>query len=330
MVRWLDEHHFDRRLIGVGHRVVHGGADFVAPQLVSGEIVAALHGLVRIDPLHLPQAIDAIEALRDAFPDLPQVTCFDTAFHRTMPEVARAYPIPRAYRDEGVVRYGFHGLSYEYILDRLRAEDAAVAKTRIVVAHLGNGASMAAIEGGRSVDTTMGFTPTGGLVMGTRTGDLDPGLMLYFLEGRGMTAAQLAELVNARSGLLGVSGSTSDMQELLERRRTDPEAALAVELFCYTARKYLGALSAVLGGLDTLVFTGGIGEHAYQVRAEICRGLDFMGVRLDPALNRAGAPIISDATGTVAVRVMATDEDAMIAAHTRRVLGKRGEARVSI
>lgn len=314
----------DQRLDAAGHRVVHGGPQYHEPQRVTPDLVRALQELIPLAPNHLPQAIKAIQAVSRAYPELPQVACFDTAFHRRMPPVAQMYALPRALWAEGVRRYGFHGLSYEYILGELRAEAGAAAHGRVVIAHLGNGASMAAVRGGVGVETTMGFTPTGGLVMGTRSGDLDPGVLLYLLTERGMAPAVLGELVNQQAGLLGVSGTSADMQDLLEREATDARAAQAIELFCYQARKYLGALAAVLGGLETLVFTGGIGENAASVRQRICQEGAFLGIRLDPLRNAAHAPVISRADSPVSVRVIKTDEDLMIARHTRRLTRDEG------
>jgi acetate kinase len=307
-------------LDAVGHRVVHGGIHYSEPQRVTPELIAALRELIPIAPDHMPQAVQAIQAAVEAYPGLPQVACFDTAFHRHMPRTAQLYPLPRHLADEGVVRYGFHGLSYESILRELRALAPREAEGRVVIAHLGNGASMAAVRGGIGIDTTMGFTPAGGLMMGTRPGDLDPGVLLYLLVERGMTPAAVNELVNQKAGLLGVSGIGADMRDLLGKEATDAQAAEAITLFCYQARKYLGALVAVLGGLDTLVFTGGIGEHAPSVRLRICEGLDFLGIRIDPDRNAADAPAISPEGGPVTVRVLRTDEDLMIARHTSELL----------
>jgi acetate kinase len=307
-------------LDAAGHRVVHGGIHYSEPQRVTPELIATLRRLIPIAPDHMPQAVQAIQAAVEAYPGLPQVACFDTAFHRHMPRTAQLYPLPRYLADEGVVRYGFHGLSYESILRELRALAPREAEGRVVIAHLGNGASMAAVRGGIGIDTTMGFTPAGGLMMGTRPGDLDPGVLLYLLVERGMTPAAANELVNQKAGLLGVSGIGADMRDLLGKEATDAQAAEAITLFCYQAKKYLGALVAVLGGLDTLVFTGGIGEHAPSVRLRICEGLDFLGIRIDPDRNTAHAPAISREGGPVTVRVLRTDEDLMIARHTRELL----------
>ncbi len=327
---WLQEAHPDLRLDAVGHRVVHGGSHYTEPQLIDDELVHALQGLVPIDPQHLPQAIGAIQFISRTHPSLPQVACFDTAFHRAMPRVAQMFALPRRLWDAGVVRYGFHGLSYEYIMQQLRAEDSEAANGRIIIAHLGNGASMAAVRNGVGIDTTMGFTPTGGLVMGTRSGDLDPGVLLYLLESQGMNPAALNMLVNQQSGLLGVSGISADMHDLLDKAPTDQHAAEAIDLFCYQARKFVGALAAALDGLDTLVFTGGIGEHAAPIRQRICDGLSSLGIALDAQRNEAHAPIISRDGSAVVVRVMKTNEDLMIARHTYRLISQRGSHRVPV
>ena len=321
VIAWLRDRKLDR-LDGVGHRVVHGGSRYREPGLITAELIAALEQLVPIDPDHLPQALDAIRVTQRAFPTTPQVACFDTAFHRHMPRVAQLYALPRAFAETGLVRFGFHGLSYEYIVEKLRGIDPEAADGRVVVAHLGNGASMAAVRGGVGIDTTMGFTPTGGLVMGTRSGDLDPGVLVYLLESKGMRSDALSKLVNQESGLLGVSGISADMRDLLTKERSDPAAAEAVDLFCYQARKFLGALVAVLGGLDTLVFTGGIGEQAASVRERICRGFAYLGLELDRRQNAAHAPIISRESSRAVVRVMKTDEDLVIARHTARILSE--------
>lgn len=320
MLAWLQRLGTSGEPIAVGHRIVHGGSHFREPQRITDDLIRALQSLVAIDPDHLPQALAAIDAISRAFPRIPQVACFDTAFHRTMPRVAQLYPLPRHLLGAGVVRYGFHGLSYEYIMSELRRVAPAAAGGRVIIAHLGNGASMAAVSGGASVDTTMGFTPTGGLVMGTRTGDLDPGVLLYLLTAHGLSPADLSQLINHDAGLLGVSGTSADMRDLLGREASDPRAAEAIALFCYQARKHLGALAAVLGGLDTLVFTGGIGEHAAPIRERICDGLGFLGIRIDARRNAANASVISSAASSVTVRVIPTDEDLMIARHTVRVL----------
>lgn len=320
LLAWLRRHAYDADLAAVGHRIVHGGSAFSQPQVVSDDMIAALQQIIPIDPDHLPQALDAIAAVGAVYPAIPQVACFDTAFHRHMPHVARLYALPHHLTAAGVLRYGFHGLSYESIMHSLRALDPRAADGRVIIAHLGSGASMAAVRGGIGIDTTMGLTPTGGLVMGTRVGDLDPGVLLYLLQSQGMTPVALNALVNRQAGLLGISGSSADMRDLLAREVADPRAADAVALFCYQAGKFLGALAAVLGGIETLVFTGGIGEHAAPVRARICTGLEFLGIGLDSERNAAGAAIISRVDAPATVRVLATDEDLMIARHAHHVI----------
>ena len=299
-----------------GHRIVHGGADHAVPERVTPPLLAALRTLVPLAPLHLPAALDGIDAVSAHFPELPQVACFDTAFHRRLPAVAQRLPLPRALRAKGIERYGFHGLSYEYVV----ATVGAATLGRAVIAHLGNGASLAAVCDGLPVDTTMGFTPTGGLMMGTRSGDLDPGVLVHLLMHEGYDAAAIERLVDHESGLLGVSGVTSDMKALLETRATRPEAAEAVELFCYVLRKHIGAFAAVLGGIDTLVFTGGIGERAAPVREDTCRGLEHLGIQIDRTRNARHDPVISAPGSACTVRIVPTDEDLMIARHTRALL----------
>jgi acetate kinase len=299
----------------VGHRVVHGGPDHTAPERVTPQLLDELRALAGFAPLHLPAAIQGIEAVTSRFPGLPQIACFDTAFHRQMPELAQRFPLPRKLWDMGLRRYGFHGLSYEYIMKRLGTEGLG----RVIIAHLGNGSSMAAVRNGKPMETTMGFTPTGGVMMGTRSGDLDPGVLLYLL-GNGYDAKQLDHLVNDEAGLLGVSGISSDMKTLLEKKEREKSAAQAVELFCYSVRKHLGALTTVLGGLDTLVFTGGIGERTASVRGEVCRGLEYLGIRLDPTQNNSHADIISMPESSCTVRVIPTHEDLMIAQHTQTLI----------
>jgi acetate kinase len=321
LIGWLDGRVGFGGVAAVGHRVVHGGARYNQPQRVTPELLDELRRLSPLDPAHLPGEIALIEAFQRRSPDLPQVACFDTAFHHAMPRVARLLPLPRRYDAAGVQRYGFHGLSYTYLMEELaRAAGAEAAGGRVLLAHLGNGASLAAVRGGRPIDTTMGFTPTAGLVMGTRTGDLDPGVLIHMMRSEGMAAGQVDELVNRHAGLLGVSDISSDMRDLLGRQATDPRAAEAVALFCYQAKKWVGALAAALGGLDTLVFAGGIGEHSPEVRARICDGLDFLGIRLDPGRNAAGAAVISADGGPCTVRVIRTDEESMIAREVCRVL----------
>lgn len=303
--------------VAAGHRVVHGGPRYSDPVLVDDGALTKLRELVPFAPLHIPAAISGIEAVGARW-DIPQVACFDTAFHHDMPALAQRLPLPDAIADAGVRRYGFHGLSYEYVVGAVGAAELG----RGVIAHLGNGASMVALRDGRSVDTTMGFTPAGGLVMSTRTGDLDPGVPLYLLREKGYDADRLERLVDRDSGLVALSGGTSDMRVLVERREQDSRAAFAVDAFCYHARQHVGALAATLGGLDTLVFTGGIGEKGASVRAEICRGLEHLGVAIDDAANAVHAGVISTPDAGCVVRVIATDEDRMIARHTGALVGR--------
>jgi len=317
---WLEQHDSVRQVRGVGHRVVHGGERFSDPQLITPALMATLQDLAALAPDHLPQAISGIQFVTRSYPTLRQVACFDTAFHRGLPKRAQMYALPRHFYDEGLKRFGFHGLSYEYVTEALTRLDGALANGRLIVAHLGSGASIAAIRGGKSIDTTMGFTPASGLMMGTRCGDIDAEALLYLIEERKMTPKAVNTLINRQSGLLGVSDTSADMQELLDKEATDSRAAEAIGLFCYRARKYLGAYAAALGGLDILVFTGGIGEHASAIRERICSGLGFLGISLDPARNRTHAPVISADDSRVKVRVVNTNEELIIARHAVKVL----------
>jgi acetate kinase len=296
-----------------------------APELVTPELLVELHRLRPYNPEHLPLEIELIEAFRQRHPQLPQVACFDTAFHRTMPRVAKLLPIPRRFDAKGVHRYGFHGLSYAYLMEELaRLDDPAATKGRVILAHLGNGVSLAAVRDGKSIDTSMGFTPTAGLVMSTRSGDLDPGLAPYLARTEKMTPEQFYEMVNQQSGLLGVSEISSDMRDLLAQEAADVRAAEAVALFCYQAKKWIGSFAAALGGLDTLVFSAGIGEHCPSIRAHICDGLGFLGIKLSEFRNAENAAVISADAGRVAVRVIRTDEEQMIARSVCRVLESKG------
>jgi acetate kinase len=318
---WLQGHEIGRDLHGVGHRLVHGGPAHVKPQLVSPALIEDLKLLIHLAPDHLPDEIKGLEEVHQHFPDLPQVACFDTAFHRRMPEIAQKYALPKSLSMESLRRYGFHGLSYEYITQELVKVAGVPAEFgKLIVAHLGNGASMAAIEGDKSLDTTMGLTPAGGLVMSTRVGDLDPGVIVYLLQEKGMTPAEVNNLINHQAGLLGISGISGDMHDLLAQEGTKADASLAVEIFCYQARKFVGALAAALGGLNTFVFTGGIGENSATIRARICEPLEFLGIRLDRGLNEGHSPVISREDSPVTVRVMKTNEELMIARHTRDLI----------
>lgn len=315
---WLATRSEGRGMGTVGHRVVHGGAEYASPRRIDREL---LHALKRLSPFaaeHLPHEIKAIEAVSSTFPGLPQVACFDTSFHRSMPQTATTFAIPAEFRAEGVIRYGFHGLSYEYIMEELSRLDPDRSRGRTIIAHLGNGCSMCAVKEGVGVDTTMGFTPLGGLVMSTRTGDLDPGIIVYLLKTRGYDSDELNELLNRKSGLMGISGISSDMADLLKKEAAAPSAALAIEVFCYQAKKFIGALAAALGGLDTLVFTAGMGENSPEIRERIVQGLGFLGLELDLDRNKKNGPVISK--GPVQVRVMKTNEELMIARHAWRVV----------
>lgn len=314
------------RPVAVGHRIVHGGMLYTEPQKITPQLQKDLQQLIPLAPLHLPSQIELIEAIGKWRPALPQIACFDTAFHSRMPELARRFPLPRDLWDKGIRRYGFHGLSYEYVLSVLGdqpkgpvLEVSPRAEGRTIIAHLGNGASMLAVRDGVPLDTTMGLTPTGGFMMSTRSGDLDPGIVLYLLRS-GYDAQELEELLDHKSGLLGVSGLSGDMKTLLEKRDSDPRAGQAVAMFCYGVRKFLGAFAVVLGGIDTLVFTGGIGERASPVRQEICRDLGFLGISLDQDQNEKHAAIISTPESRCVVRVVRTDEDLMIARHSSKLL----------
>lgn len=320
LLDWLEEEIAFESVRAVGHRVVHG-MQHTAPELITPELLEELHRLTPFDPEHLPSEIELIEAFRQRHPQLPQIACFDTAFHRDMRRVAKLLPIPRRYEAKGVQRYGFHGLSYAYLMEELaRLGDPAATDGRVILAHLGNGASMAAVRDGKSIDTSMGFTPTAGLVMSTRSGDLDPGLVNYLARTEQMTAAQFQKMVNQESGLLGVSEISSDMRDLLAHAAKDVRAAEAVALFCYQAKKWIGAFAAALGGLDSLVFSGGIGESAPLIRQRICEGLEFLGIDLNAKSNAANDTLISNAASAVSVRVIRTDEQLMIARSTIRLL----------
>ena len=316
---WLEGLRGGARLVAAAHRVVHGGLSFAAPVVLDGDIIAELERLVPLAPLHQPHNLAAIAAMARRFPGMPQVACFDTAFHRSQPEVATRFALPPELLDEGVRRYGFHGISYEYIASRLEAEEPALHAGRVVVAHLGAGASLCAMREGRSVATTMGFTALDGLVMATRAGSIDPGVLLYLLQQRGMAPPELARLLYHRSGLLGVSGLSGDMRTLLAS--TEARAAEAVELFVYRASREIGSLAAALGGVDALVFTAGIGENSSEIRARLCGAASWLGIVLDDRANREGARRIDGAGSRVAVRVIPTDEEGTIARHAAALLG---------
>ena len=315
LLGWIEGHAAGLTIVAAGHRVVHGGVRFSAPVLVDARVISQLERLVPLAPLHQPHNLTPIRALARIMPALPQVACFDTAFHRTQPPLAQAFAIPRDLSEAGVKRYGFHGLSYEYIAHVLPDVVGGSSDGRVVVAHLGNGTSMCAMRARRSIATTMGFTALEGLPMGTRCGSIDPGVILYLLSERGMDIAQVTDLLYHRSGLLGVSGISSDMRELLAS--DVPQAAEAIDLFVYRIGRELGSLAAVLGGLDILVFTAGIGEHAAPIRRRVCEGATWLGVRLDEGANLAGGPRISREDSAVSVWVIPSNEELMIARHTR-------------
>jgi acetate kinase len=320
LVDWLEKQDGFAAVQGIGHRVVHG-MKHTEPELITPDLLDELRRLRPYDPDHLPHEIALIEAFPKRHPKLPQVACFDTAFHQTMPRVAKLLPIPRRYDAKGIQRYGFHGLSYAYLMEELkRLGDPAATKGRVILAHLGNGASLAAVRDGKSIDTSMGFTPTAGLVMSTRSGDLDPGLVPYLSRTEQMTTKQFYEMVNHKSGLLGISETSSDMRDLIAREKPDPRAEEAVALFCYQAKKWIGSFAAALGGLDTVVFAGGIGENMPIIRARICQDLGFLGIKLNKARNAKNAARISTGSGPVTVRVIRTDEELMIARSVSRIL----------
>ena len=314
LLDWLQKQHDSETISAVGHRIVHGGPKYNEAQKITPEMVAELQRISPFDPQHLPDEIKLIKAFQNRFPNLVQIACFDTAFHHNLPRVAQIMPIPRRYEAQGVRRYGFHGLSYAFLMEELvRTDGPEAARGRVILARLGNGASLAAVQNGQPVDTSMGFTPTSGLVMGTRSGDVDPGLVSYLALTENMNTKQFAEMINFQSGLLGISETSSDMQVLLDSEKRDVRAAEAVAAFCYQVKKFIGSFAAALGGLDQLVFAGGIGENASVVRARICCGLEFLGVELNQQCNEAHAPLISSDFSRVKVRVIHTDEEIMIA-----------------
>ncbi len=321
LLNWLDRKIGLSSIKAVGHRVVHGGAKYRQPHLITLEILEELRRISAYAPEHLPSEIDLIDMVEERMPGVPQLACFDTAFHRDMPRVARILPIPRRFSEKGIERYGFHGLSFEFLMEELaRVAGVDAAQGRVTLCHLGNGSSLAAVRNGKSLDTSMGFTPAAGVPMSTRSGDLDPGLGWYLAQTERMTAQQFHQMVNHESGLLGVSETSSDLRDLLAAEASDGRAAEAVALYCYQVKKWIGAFAAALGGLDTLVFAGGIGENAPAIRARICEGLGFLGVLLDETRNTAGESVISADHGHVQVRVIRTDEEVIIAKAVFQVL----------
>jgi acetate kinase len=311
-------------IVAVGHRLAHGGANYSSPTLLTRSVRADLDRLTSLAPEHLPSELAFIDAVGEMFPAAPQVVCFDTAFHAGLPNRARHFALPRHFADEGVVRYGFHGLSYESVLEALR--ETGEVPRRLVIAHLGGGVSLAAILDGRSIDTTMGLTPTGGVLMGTRSGDLDPGVLLYLMRARGLTLDDLDRAVNERGGLLGLSGTTSDMRELLAREAHDLHAAEAVDTFCYQIAKAVGSYAAALGGLDALVFTGGIGEHAAPIRGRVCEWLAWLDLRIDAGANAGNAGCISAGSSAVKVQIIEANEERSVAHAVRRILADTSTA----
>ena len=321
LIAWIEQAGFFSAIEAVGHRVVHGGSLYSAPARIDAELLQALRGISAYSPEHLPGEIDLIERFTQRFRNVPQVACFDTAFHHDMPRVAQLLPIPRRFDTKGVRRFGFHGLSYAFLMEELeRVAGTDASRGRVILAHLGNGSSLAAVRQGRSLDTTMAFTPAAGVPMSTRSGDLDPGLAWYLARTENMSVEQFHRMVNYESGLLGVSETSSDIRDLLAREAADVRAAEAVALYCYQVKKSIGAFAAALGGLDTLVFSGGIGENAPVIRQRICEGFGYLGIALDDNRNTANEDVISADAGTVTVRMIRTDEEAMIARATQRIL----------
>ncbi len=319
LAAWLRSNYGGSEVLGVGHRVVHGGARFKGPAILNQQVLEELRELIPLAPLHQPYNLAAIEAVFERLPGVPQVACFDTSFHRGQPAVAELIPLPRALRQTGLQRYGFHGLSYEYIASVLPEVAPAIAKRRVIVAHLGSGASMCALQEGKSIDSTLGFTALDGLCMGTRPGALDPGVVLHLFQGLNLSAKDVETLLYKKSGLFGISGISNDMRDLLGRR--EPEARLAVDYFVYCVAKEIGALTAVLGGLDGLVFTAGIGENSPEIRERICDSSSWLGIELDDAANTDHSSRISTNRSKVSVWVIPTNEELMIARHTGSLLG---------
>jgi len=311
LIDWFEKQDWFNDVKAIGHRIVHG-MQHTKAEIISGDLLNELNSISSYDPDHLPAEIDIIQTIQKKHSQLIQICCFDTAFHTTIPMVAKTFAIPKKYFDEGVQRYGFHGISYSYLMQQLIKENAKEAKGKIILAHLGNGASIAAVKDGKCIDTSMGFTPTGGIVMSTRSGDLDPGIAWYLMQ-KEMDAKAFNNLINHQSGLLGISGASSDMSDLLQQEKQNTDAALAIDIFCYQVKKYIGAYTATLGGLDTIVFSGGIGENAPEVRERICNALQFLGIELDEKRNGNNEEIISTDNSKVTVRVIKTNEELMIA-----------------
>lgn len=317
LIEWLKEQKYFEAIRCIGHRIVHG-MEHTRPVIIDDNLLKELYKIVQYDPDHLPAEIEMIELFKKQFPNLLQVACFDTSFHTTLPKVAKTFALPKKYYDEGIKRYGFHGISYSYLMDELRKKNEGEAKGRIILAHLGNGASLAAVKGGKCLDTSMGLTPAGGIVMSTRSGDMDPGVAWYLMQ-EGLNAEGFNDLINHQCGLLGISGLSSDMQDLLKHEKNNKDAALAIEIFCYQIKKYIGGYTAAMGGLDTLVFSGGIGENAAVIRSRICKGFAYLGIEIDEEENKKNSRIISTINSKVVVDVIPTDEEIMIAMETKEL-----------
>ncbi len=317
LIEWLKAQKYAEKIACIGHRIVHG-MNHTKPEIIDDNLLEELREIMDYDPDHLPAEIEMIALFKKHFPQLVQVACFDTSFHTTLPKYANTFAIPKKYYEEGIKRYGFHGISYSYLRNELRKKNAVEAKGKIILAHLGNGASLAAVKKGKCIDTSMGFTPAGGIVMSTRSGDLDPGVAWYLLT-KGVNAKEFNDLINHKSGLLGISGYSSDMEDLLQHEEVNKDAALAIEMFCYQIKKYIGAYTASLEGLDVLVFSGGIGENAPVIRSRICKGLTYLGIEIDERKNKKNSVIISTEKSTVKVYVIPTDEEIMIAQNTKEL-----------
>ena len=320
LIKWLQHLGGQYQLCGIGHRVVHGGLHYDEPVLIEDKLICELEKIKSLAPLHLPDAIAIINSFKQAFPGISQVACFDTAFHKSLPFEARYYAIPRSLWSDGVVRYGFHGISCEYIYQKLKEGDDPPGSKKIIIAHLGSGSSITAIKNGHSIETTMGFSPAGGLMMNTRAGDIDPGVLIYLLKEKKMDPDQLDHILNRESGIKAVAENELPVEKLLEKKRNDSKSGQAIFMYCYHARKQIGALAAAMGGLDTIVFTGGIGEHSPEIRKLICSGLEFLGVVLNNELNDHSAATISELSAPVKVHVIATNEEAMIASHVKEYI----------
>ena len=318
VLEWIKQQNYT--LSSIGHRIVHGGMKYSAPALIDDEMIGELKEIKSMAPSHMHASLSVINLMRQAFPAVPHIACFDTYFHQHMPFVAKYYALPKPLWEEGIIRYGFHGLSCEYIMSQLRQIDYSSESKKTIIAHLGSGCSMTAVKGNESIDTTMGFTPAGGMMMSTRAGDIDPGVFTYLLQNKGMTVGEVTKLFNKEAGLKAVSETSPDIKELLEHEHTDVHAKQAIHMFCYNAKKQIGALAAAMGGLDTLVFTGGIGENLHRIRTRICSDLEFLGIRLNDVLNRQSYAIISGSNSKVTTYVLKTNEEAVIAGHVRRYM----------